>query len=163
MVTKKNLSEDDTSAKFITPALYQAGWAEAAIRRQVAFTAGRIIVRGKLVTRGKAKRADYVLYIGHFPIALIEAKHNFKAVGDGMQQALDYATTLDIPFVFSSNGHGFVLHDRTGTSTQLETTLALDAFPSPTDLWSRYLAYKGLTPAQEKIVTQPYYDDGSAK
>ena len=163
MVTKKNLSEDDTSAKFITPALYQAGWAEAAIRRQVAFTAGRIIVRGKLVTRGKAKRADYVLYIGHFPIALIEAKHNFKAVGDGMQQALDYATTLDIPFVFSSNGHGFVLHDRTGTSTQLETTLALDAFPSPTELWSRYLAYKGLNPAQEKIVTQPYYDDGSAK
>jgi type I restriction enzyme R subunit len=163
MVTKKNLSEDDTSAKFITPALYQSGWAEAAILRQVAFTAGRIIVRGKLVTRGKAKRADYVLYIGHFPIALIEAKHNFKAVGDGMQQALDYATTLDIPFVFSSNGHGFVLHDRTGTSTQLETTLALDAFPSPTELWSRYLAYKGLTPAQEKIVTQPYYDDGTAK
>ncbi|MES2878764.1 MAG: DEAD/DEAH box helicase family protein [Pseudomonadota bacterium] len=160
---KKNLSEDDTSAKFITPALYQAGWAEAAIRRQVAFTAGRIIVRGKLVTRGKAKRADYVLYIGHFPIALIEAKHNFKAVGDGMQQALDYATTLDIPFVFSSNGHGFVLHDRTGTSLLLETTLALDAFPSPTELWSRYLAYKGLTPAQEKIITQAYYDDGSAK
>jgi type I restriction enzyme R subunit len=113
MPAMKKLSEDDTSAKLITPALHQAGWAEAAIRRQVAFTAGRIIVRGKLVTRGKAKRADYVLYIGHFPIAPIEAKHNFKAVGDGMQQALDYATTLDIPFVFSSNGHGFVLHDRT--------------------------------------------------
>ncbi len=102
-----------------------------AIRRQVAFTAGRIIVRGKLVTRGKAKRADYVLYIGHFPIALIEAKHNFKAAGDGMQQALDYATTLDIPFVFSSNGHGFVLHDRTGTSVQLETTLRAGRFPQP--------------------------------
>jgi type I restriction enzyme R subunit len=138
---KPNLSEDDTSAKFITPALYQAGWIESAIRRQVAFTAGRIIVRGKLVTRGKAKRADYVLYIGHFPIALIEAKHNFKAVGDGMQQALDYATTLDIPFVFSSNGHGFVLHDRTGTSVQLETTLKLDNFPSPAALWNRYLAW----------------------
>ena len=163
MTLKKNLSEDDTSAKFITPALYQAGWAEAAIRRQVAFTAGRIIVRGKLVTRGKAKRADYVLYMGHFPIALIEAKHNFKAAGDGMQQALDYATTLDIPFVFSSNGKGFVLHDRTGTSLQLETTLALDAFPSPAQLWSRYLAWKGLTPAQEQVVTQPYFDDGSGK
>lgn len=99
---KKNLSEDDTSAKFITPALYQSGWAEAAIRRQVAFTAGRIIVRGRLFTRGKAKRADYVLCVGHFPIALIEAKHNFRAMGDGLQQALDYATTLDIPFVFSS-------------------------------------------------------------
>ena len=69
MLTMKKLSEDDTSAKLITPALHQAGWAESAIRRQVAFTTGRIIVRGKLVTRGRAKRADYVLYIGHFPIA----------------------------------------------------------------------------------------------
>ena len=159
----KKLSEDDTSAKLITPALHQAGWAELAIRRQVAFTAGRIIVRGKLVTRGKAKRADYVLYIGHFPIALIEAKHNFKAVGDGMQQALDYAITLDIPFVFSSNGHGFVLHDRTGTAVQIETTLAINAFPSPSQLWSRYLAWKGLSPAQEQVVTQAYYEDGSGK
>ena len=163
MPHKKNLSEDDTSAKFITPALHQAGWDEAVIRRQVAFTAGRIIVRGKLVTRGKAKRADYVLYYQHFPIALIEAKHNFKAAGDGMQQALDYATTLDIPFVFSSNGHGFVLHDRTGTSVQMETTLALDAFPGPGELWRRYLAWKGLTPAQEQVVKQAYFDDGSGK
>jgi type I restriction enzyme, R subunit len=162
-MSKKHLSEDDTSAKFITPALYKAGWAEADIRRQVAFTAGRIIVRGKLVTRGKAKRADYVLYMGHFPLALIEAKHNFKAVGDGMQQALDYATTLDIPFVFSSNGHGFVLHDRTGTSVQLETTLSLEAFPSPTALWNRYLAWKDLTPTQEKVVQQAYFEDGSGK
>ena len=162
-MNKKNLSEDDTSAKLITPALYQAGWDEAAIRRQVPFTKGRIIVRGKLVSRGKAKRADYVLYNQHFPIALIEAKHNFRAMGDGMQQALDYAATLDIPFVFSSNGHGFVLHDRTGTAAQMETTLGLDAFPSPTELWSRYLAWKGLTPAQEQVVIQPYYDDGSGK
>lgn len=162
-MTKKNLSEDDTSAKLITPALYKAGWDEAVIRRQVPFTAGRIIVRGKLVTRGKAKRADYVLYYQHFPIGLIEAKHNFKAMGDGMQQALDYATTLDIPFVFSSNGHGFVLHDRTGTAAEMETTLALDAFPGPAELWSRYLAWKGLTPAQEQVVIQPYYDDGSGK
>lgn len=163
MATKKNLSEDDTSAKFITPALYKAGWDEAVIRRQVPFTAGRIIVRGKLVTRGKAKRADYVLYYQHFPIALIEAKHNFKSVGDGMQQALDYATTLEIPFVFSSNGRGFVFHDRTGAAAQMETTLAIHAFPSPAELWSRYLTWKGLTPAQEQIVTQPYYDDGSGK
>jgi type I restriction enzyme R subunit len=162
-MVKKNLSEDDTSAKYITPALYQAGWTEVLIRRQVPFTAGRIIVRGKLVTRGKAKRADYVLYHQHFPIALIEAKHNFKAVGDGMQQALDYATTLDIPFVFSSNGHGFVLHDRTGNATQIETTLALDAFPGPAELWARYLTWKGLTPEQERVVTQPYFDDGSGK
>ncbi len=98
---KKALSESDICAKCITPAVIQAGWDEATqIRREVSFTKGRIIVRGKLVTRGKAKRADYVLYYHHFPIALIEAKDNTHAVGDGMQQALDYALTLDIPFVF---------------------------------------------------------------
>ena len=163
MALNKNLSEDDTSAKYITPALYLAGWLEAAIRRQVAFTAGRIIVRGRLVTRGKSKRVDYVLYINEFPIALIEAKHFFLAAGDGMQQALEYARMLEIPFVFSSNGRGFVFHDRTGNAAQLETTLDINAFPSPDELWSRYLAWKGLTPAQEKIVQQPYFDDGSGK
>ena len=112
--------------------MIQAGWDEATqIRREVGFTKGRIIVRGKLVTRGKAKRADYVLYYQHIPIALIEAKDNHHAVGDGMQQALDYAATLDVPFVFSSNGDGFVFHDRTGTNAQLETTLALDRVPQP--------------------------------
>jgi type I restriction enzyme R subunit len=81
------------------------------------FTKGRIIVRGKLVTRGKPKRADYILYYKpNIPIAVIEAKDNNHSVGDGMQQALDYAVTLNIPFVFSSNGDGFVFHDRTGLS-----------------------------------------------
>ena len=124
---KQDLSEADICAKYITPAVVQAGWDEAAqIRREVSFTRGRIIVRGKLVTRGKARRADYVLYYQHIPIALIEAKDNHHAVGDGMQQAFDYATTLDVPFVFSSNGDGFVFHDRTGMSTPLEPTLSLD-------------------------------------
>ena len=85
------------------------------VREEVYFTKGRIIVRGKLVTRGKAKKADFVLYYKpNIPIALIEAKDNNHSVGDGMQQGLDYAATLDIPFVFSSNGDGFVFHDRTG-------------------------------------------------
>jgi type I restriction enzyme R subunit len=101
------------------------------IREEVGFTKGRIIVRGKLVSRGKAKRADYVLYFKpNIPIALIEAKDNSHSVGDGIQQALEYATTLEIPFVFSSNGDGFVFHDRTGTSAEKEANLALDAFPS---------------------------------
>ena len=83
-MSKKTLSESDICAKYITPAVIQAGWDEALqIRREVFFTKGRIIVRGKLVTRGKAKRADYVLYYQHFPIALIEAKDNNCAVGDG--------------------------------------------------------------------------------
>lgn len=163
-MNKNHLSEDDISVKFITPALHQAGWdEESQIRRQVSFTNGRIIVRGKLVSRGKAKKADFVLYYQHIPIALIEAKKSKFADGHGMQQALDYAVTLQIPFVFSSNGNGFVFHDRTGQSATLETNLTLDAFPSPAELWAKYQQWKGLTPAQEKIVLQPYYDDGSGK
>ncbi|ARL16268.1 restriction endonuclease [Burkholderia pseudomallei] len=163
-MTKKSLSETDICAKWITPAVVQAGWdEETQIRREVGFTKGRIIVRGKLVTRGKAKRADYVLYYQTVPIAVIEAKDNNHAVGDGMQQALEYAETLAVPFVFSSNGDGFVFHDRTGMGAKLEVTLSLGEFPSPSKLWAQYLAWKGLGPQQEKIVLQPYYDDGSGK
>ena len=164
-MNKKDLSERDICTKYITSAVKLAGWDEMAqIREEVSFTKGRIIVRGKLVTRGKAKRADYILYYKpNIPIALIEAKDNNHCVGDAMQQALDYAVTLDIPFVFSSNGDGFVFHDRTGTSTEKETTLPLDAFPSPAALWAKYRAWKGLTPSEEQIVLQDYFDDGSGK
>ena len=159
-----NLSEDDVSVKFITPAIVKAGWDEATqIRRQVSFTKGRIIVRGKLVSRGKAKKADFVLYWQHIPIALIEAKKGHFAAGHGMQQALDYATALQVPFVFASNGKGFVLHDRTGLLVQGEVDLAMDAFPSPAALWAKYRTWKGLDAAEEKIVLEPYYDDGSGK
>jgi len=130
----------------------------------VSFTKGRIIVRGKLVSRGKAKRADYVLYYKpNIPIAIIEAKDNTHSIGDGIQQALGYATTLNIPFVFSSNGDGFLFHDRTGVAAEKEINLALDAFPSPAELWEKYRTWKGLTPDEEKIVLQDYFDDGSGK
>src|SRR6266446_5137517 len=164
-MNKKDLSERDICTKFITPAVKLAGWDEMTqIREEVFFTKGRIIVRGKLVTRGKAKFADYVLYFKpNIPIALIEAKDNNHSVGDGMQQGLEYAATLNIPFVFSSNGDGFVFHDRTGTSPEKEANLGLDAFPSPTDLWARYRAWKGLDPQAEQIVLQEYFDDGSGK
>src|SRR3954462_9400670 len=162
---KRVLSERDICTKFITPALRNAGWDEMLqIREEVSFTRGRIIVRGKLVSRGQGKRADYVLYFKpNIPLALIEAKDNTHSVGDGLQQGLEYATTLDIPFVFSSNGDGFVFHDRTGGSATTEATLALDAFPSPADLWTRYRAWKGLTPEAERVVLQDYHDDGSGK
>ena len=162
---KRTLSERDICTKFITPALHQAGWDEILqIREEVTFTKGRIIVRGKLVIRGMAKRADYILYYKpNIPLALIEAKDNTHAVGDGLQQGLDYAATLDIPFVFSSNGDGFVLHDRTGTSEAVETTFGLGAFPSPAELWARYRAWKGLDPEAEKVVLQDYYHDRSDK
>jgi type I restriction enzyme, R subunit len=164
-MNKKDLSERDICSKFIGPAVKRAGWdGMLQIREEVAFTKGRIIVRGKLVTRGKAKRADYILYYKpNIPIAIIEAKDNNHSVGDGMQQALDYATTLNIPFVFSSNGDGFVFHDRTGTSEQKEATLSLDAFPSPKELWSKYCTWKGLTPKEEEVVLQDYYEDASGK
>jgi type I restriction enzyme, R subunit len=159
-----HLSEDDISVKFITPALHTAGWdEETQIRRQVSFTKGRIIVRGRMVSRGKPKKADFVLYYQHVPIALIEAKKSKFSEGHGMQQGLDYAAVLHVPFVFSSNGLCFLFHDSTGQSAAVETTLAMDAFPTPADLWSRYRQWKGLAPAQEKIVLQPYHDDSSGK
>jgi type I restriction enzyme R subunit len=162
---KKSLSERDICTKFVTPAVKKAGWDEMTqIREEVSFTKGRIIVRGKLVSRGKGKRADYILYFKpNIPIALIEAKDNTHAMGDGMQQGLEYAETLDIPFVFASNGDGFVFHDRTGTLPQKETTLDNDSFPSPADLWARFRSWKGLTPEAEEIVLQDYFDDGSGK
>jgi type I restriction enzyme R subunit len=164
-MNKKDLTERDICTKFIAPAVQQAGWdVESQIRENVFFTKGRIIVRGKLVTRGKSKFADYVLYHRpNIPIAIIEAKDNNHAVGDGIQQGIEYATTLDIPFVFSSNGDGFVFHDRTAQSGQVETELSIDAFPTPESLWAKYRSWKGLEPEQEKIVLQPYYEDSSGK
>jgi type I restriction enzyme R subunit len=164
-MNKKDLSERDICSKYIGPAVKRAGWdGMLQIREEVAFTKGRIIVRGKLVSRGKAKRADYILYYKlNIPIAIIEAKDNNHSVGDGMQQALDYAATLNIPFVFSSNGDGFVFHDRTGLSPEKEASLTLDQFPTPAELWDKYRSWKGLTPDEEQIVLQDYYDDASGK
>ena len=161
----QDLSERDICTKFITPAVRQAGWDDLTqIREEVFFTKGRIIVRGKLVTRGKAKRADYILYYKpNIPIALIEAKDNTYAVGDGIQQGLAYAATLDIPFVFSSNGDAFLFHDRAGQSAATETELPLDAFPSPASLWSKYRAWKNLAPEQEEVFLQNYFEDSSGK
>lgn len=162
---KAGLNERDICTKFITPALRAAGWDELLqIREEVRFTAGRIVVRGKLVARGKGKRADYLLYYKpNIPLAVIEAKDNSHGVGDGMQQALEYASILGVPFAFSSNGDAFVFHDLTGSSPATETNIALDAFPSPAALWKRYVKWKGLDSAAEAVVLQDYYEDGSGK
>jgi type I restriction enzyme R subunit len=164
-MNKKDLSERDICTKFIPPAVKQAGWdVLSQIREEVFFTKGRIIVRGRLVTRGKAKRADYILYYKpNIPIALIEAKDNNHAIGDGMQQALEYATTLDVPFVFSSNGDAFLFHDRTGKGAQTETELSLDTSPTPKALWSKYRTWKNLAPLQEEIFLQDYFEDAGGK
>ncbi|WGO92798.1 DEAD/DEAH box helicase family protein [Pseudomonas viciae] len=162
---KKSLSERDICTKFIAPAIQQAGWdIQKQVREEVSFTKGRIIVRGKLHSRGKSRRADFILYHQpNLPIAVIEAKDNKHSVGSGMQQALDYAESLDVPFVFSSNGDAFLFHDRSGTGDQVETELTLEQFPSPNELWQRYCQWKGLEGAAQKKVEAPYYDDGSGR
>ncbi|MEZ4398369.1 MAG: DEAD/DEAH box helicase family protein [Kofleriaceae bacterium] len=164
---KKDLSERDICTKYITPAIERAGWdVQTQVRENVYLTKGRVIVRGRLVSRGAAKFADYVLYFhpnANIPLAIVEAKDNNHSVGDGMQQGLGYADMLDVPFVFSSNGDGFLMHDRTGQGAVVERHLALDEFPSPDELWARYRQWKGLTPASEAIVTQAYHADGSGK
>ena len=162
---KQSLSERDICTKFITPALMRAGWdVQAHVREEVSFTKGRVIVRGKMTTRGEAKRADYILYhASGVALALIEAKDNTHTVGAGMQQALAYAETLQIPFVFSSNGNGFLFHDRTLTGGKMETEVPLDGFPAPADLWARYTDATDIPTARLAAVEQPYYDDGSSK
>ena len=163
---KKKLSERDICSKFITPAIVGAGWdLHTQIREEVSFTKGRIIVRGKLHTRGEQKRADYILYHKpNIPIAVIEAKDNTHSVSAGMQQALGYAETLGVPFVFSSNGDAFAMHDRTGKSGKTEQELSLDAFPRPEQLWDWYCQWKGIdSPKARETVEMPYYDDGSGR
>ncbi|HNR13398.1 MAG TPA: DEAD/DEAH box helicase family protein [Thermodesulfobacteriota bacterium] len=164
-MNKKQLSERDICTKYITPALERAGWdIETQIREEFPLTKGRIIVRGKLYTRSQHKRADYVLfYKPNIPIAVIEAKDNNHSTGDGMQQALSYADMLQVPFVFSSNGDGFLFHNKIVADGIIERELDLDEFPSAETLWQRWSAHQGLTEQQESLVTQDYYSDGSNK
>jgi type I site-specific restriction endonuclease len=116
------------------------------VREEIYFTKGRVIVRNKRVRRGEASKADYILfYRPNVPLAVIEAKDNNHSVGDGMQQAIAYAETLDIPFAYSSNGSAFLEHDRTGTGVVVEREIPLDQFPSATELWNRYCSAKGYT------------------
>ena len=155
-LNKKELSERDICTKFITPALVEAGWdLQKQIREEYTFTNGRVIVRGNLTARGKRKRADYLLfYRPNIPIAVIEAKDNKHDIGSGLQQAIHYGTILDVPFVYSSNGDGFVEHDML---TGKERELRLEEFPSPEELWNRYKSHKEIDETQERIITQPYY------
>lgn len=162
---KTKLTERDICTKFINPALVAAGWdIQRQVREEHPITNGRIIVRGRLHTRGHPRRADYVLsYKKNIPIAVIEAKDSKHNLGDGMQQALAYSDALDVPFAFSSNGEGFLFHDRTGLFGQTETTLALDELPSPEKLWKLYCQHKGIPSESRKTIEQPYYDDGSGR
>jgi len=164
-MNKKELSERDICTKYITPAIEQAGWDIATqIREEFPLTNGRIIVRGKLHTRAANKRADYILfYKPGIPIAVVEAKDNTHTISDGMQQALGYAEMIQVPFVFSSNGDGFLFHNKLQTSGQVEKEISMNDFPSPEELWHMWAVNKGINTEQSAIVTQDYYSDGSNK
>ncbi len=171
-INKKDLSERDICTKFITPAIQKSGWKQSQFREEVKLTDGRIMVRGKLASRvknpvakGGPKRADYVIYVQpNVPIAVVEAKRNIFEVGHGMQQALLYAEMLDVPFALSSNGDGFLLHDRTGITQPAEREIDLDNFPKFDELWSVYKRWKGIEDkGSEDLIRQPYHTDGSGK
>ena len=156
-LNKKSLTETDIRTKFITPAIVGADGMKwnvmTQVREEVFFTKGRVIVRGKTVRRGEAKKADYLLdYKPKLPLAVVEAKDNNQSVGAGMPQALEYAEILDLPFAYSSNGDAFLEHDRTGASGVVEREIPLDQFPSPEELWQRYCAAKGIKPEQISVI-----------
>ncbi|MGA4440697.1 MULTISPECIES: EcoAI/FtnUII family type I restriction enzme subunit R [Psychrobacter] len=163
-MNKLELSEADIISKFILPAVIGSGWDDMTqIREEVKLRDGKVIVRGQMAVRKTVKSADIVLYHKpNLPLAVIEAKANKHSIGKGMQQALDYAGLLEVPFVFSSNGDGFIFHDKTN-STILETEISLSDFPTPAELWDKYCQWKGYTQAQLPIITQDYHDDGSGK
>lgn len=163
---KKKLTEADIITKFILPCLEQAGWdSMLQVRQEVKLRDGKVIVRGQLGVRKTVKSADVVLYHKpNMPLAVIEAKANKHEIGKGMQQGLDYARLLDIPFIFASNGDGFVFHDKTTSDgSPIETEMQLNAFPSPEQLWHKFCVWKGYTEAQLPIITQDYHDDGTDK
>ena len=161
---KKKLSETDIISKFIMPAVQSAGWdLMKQIRQEVKLRDGKVIVRGAIAMRTTVKSADIVLYHKpNMPLAVIEAKANKHEIGKGMQQGLDYARLLEVPFIFASNGDGFIFHDKTNPA-QLETRIELSDFPTPQQLWQKYCAYRGYTQAQLPLITQDYHDDGSGK
>jgi type I restriction enzyme R subunit len=167
-MNKKLLTEADIRTKFITPAIVGARGEKwnvmTQVREEVYFTKGRVIVRGKTVKRGEAKKADYLLsYKPNLPLAVVEAKDNNHSVGDGMQQALEQAGILDVPFAYSSNGDTFLEHDRTVTSGKVTREIPLDQFPTPEELWTRYCKAKGFSSAQTAVATQEYYEGGAGK
>ncbi len=166
MTSKKKLSERDIITKFILPALAKAGWnLQTQVREEVFFTDGRLIVKGDKTARGERKRADIVLYYKpNIPVATVEVKDNTHSVGAGMPQSLDYAETLDVPVAFSTNGDGFLQHDRSGHSPTIETQLGMMEFPSPEEVWKMYATFKGLqTPKQAQIASFDYFFDGSGR
>ncbi|MEB9441258.1 DEAD/DEAH box helicase family protein [Bacillus cereus] len=164
-MNKKQLTETEICTKFITPALISAGWdIMSQISQEQSFNSGQIIVDEGKVARVKNKKYDYLLSVkGNIPLAIIEAKDNNHSVGDGMQQGMEYAQILDVPFVYSTNGDAFIEHDRT-VSVKKEREIPLDQFPSSEELWRRYKQWKDITTEREEaVITQEYLVDQKGK
>ncbi len=155
-----NLTEEDVKNLYITPALDRC-WNKYAYeyRMEVYFTDGRINNQGNVNTRQPGKKADYLLYMNtDNPIAVVEAKDQTHTASFGMQQAIEYAKMLDVPFAYASNGLEFVEHD---FFTGLERTIPMDQFPSKDELVRRYRAEvnggAGLNANEQKLIDQPCY------
>lgn len=146
-MNKRVPTERDNCSKLIEPAIQNAGWdLQKQVSEEKTLTDGRIIVSGKLVARGKQKRVYNVLYLKpNIPIAVVEVKDNKHAISEGMQQSLVYAKMLRVLFAFSSNGDGFVFHDKTRLSAVMEKQIVLDKFPSPEVLLQRHEAWEGMS------------------
>ncbi|ECI0411898.1 DEAD/DEAH box helicase [Salmonella enterica subsp. salamae] len=160
------LTEADIITKCVMPAILDAGWNDTTqIRQEVKLRDGKVIVRGKVAARRTVKSADIVLYHKRgMPLAVIEAKANKHEIGKGMQQGIEYARLLDVPFVFATNGDGFIFRDATAAEGELlEKTITLEEFPSPAELWHKFCVWKGYTQDQLPVITQDYYDDNSGK
>lgn len=160
ILSKKQMTEEDIKLNYITPALISSKWKDKiTMETRVQFTDGKINLRGNIVSREAPKKADYVLYINaNNPIAIVEAKDNSHTVSHGLQQAMEYAKMMKIPFAYSSNGDAFMEHDfLTGT----EQHVALDDFPTPDELYARFKAESnngaGLSATEELVIQQPYY------
>ncbi len=154
ILSKRNMTEEDIKLQFITPAVTDK-WSRGKITMETRITDGKINLKGNLAFREKPKRADYLLYLSaNNPIAVIEAKDNTHSISYGLQQAMEYARMLDLPFAFSSNGDGFAEHD---FLTGKERQFGLEDFPTETELIERFKRESGLSPAQETAISQPYY------
>lgn len=162
------MNEQETRSRLIRPQLVGAGWQDNQIREELAYTLGRIHVSGNKWRRGDLKKVDFLLeYQRNLPLAVVEAKAEKEEPGKGMQQALGYADDLDVPFVFSSNGHQYLFHDKTGVSGNTETLISDPTdFPSPDQLYGWYMQWKGATEENNDLKTtleSKYYTEDVRK
>ncbi|MBI2748836.1 MAG: DEAD/DEAH box helicase family protein [Burkholderiales bacterium] len=159
-MNNKNLSESDLCDKVIRPAIVQAGWHTIdQIYAQYPLRAGRVVVRGKTAKRDQTTVlfADFVLCLKpNIPLAVVEAKKSRLSMQAGMQQAINYAELLDVPFSFATNGDGFVFRDATLATGVLEQNLTLDQFPSPQELWARYCQWRGWSTEVQRVTEFDY-------